>query len=186
MKPQLAGAKKRLKATGSEAALSLQQELVAAIHGAFEVAVEIAVREVTKLVSEATGDAYAEIQRENESLKQRLQRAEAKLEERGGSSPRTKQHLNATSRTDQPPHLKCNHKSSNPNVDIVFSGTGVKGHAPVVGQTHSRVHQLPDPQSTHEEQRSGDSNTQHVSEAASERADDGGAVACLLAFTEGR
>ncbi|KAK5926858.1 hypothetical protein CgunFtcFv8_022395 [Champsocephalus gunnari] len=184
MKPQLAGAKKRLKAAGSEAALSLQQELVAAIHGAFEVAVEIAVREVTKLVSEATGDAYVEIQRENESLKQRLQRAEAKLEERGGSSPRTKQHLNATSRTDQPPHLKCNQKSSNPNVDIVFSGTGVKDHVPVVGQTHSRVHQLPDPQSTHEEQRSGDSNTQHFSEAASERADDGGAVACLLAFTE--
>ncbi|KAK5866289.1 hypothetical protein PBY51_020491 [Eleginops maclovinus] len=190
MKPQLVGAKKRLKAAGSEAALSLQQELVAAIHGAFEVAVEIAVREVTNLVGQATGEAYAEIKRENESLKQRLQRAEAKLEKRGGSSsPRTKQLPNATALTDQQPHLERHQKSPNPKV---LCGTGVKYQALVVGQTHSRAHQLPDPQSTLEEQRSrdantqhvSDANTQHVSDAASEKADDEGTVACLLAFTE--
>lgn len=59
--------------------LSLQRELVAVIHGAFEVAVEIAAREVKSLVGQATSDMYEELQRENESLKQRLRRAEALL-----------------------------------------------------------------------------------------------------------
>lgn len=173
MKPQLTGTKTRPKAAGAEADLSLQEELIAAIHGAFEVAVEIAVREVTKLVGRATGDVYEELRRENESLKRRLQRAgamldSARMEERGGSSPPTKQLQNANKPTDQQPHLKYNQKSPNPKVGNVHSCTGVRGESPA---GHSRAPQPPDPQ--HEEQRS----FQHLSDAASEK-DDGGAVAC--------
>lgn len=75
MKPQLAATNR----SGTDAVLSFQQELVAVIHGAFEVAVEIAVREVKTLVGQATSDIYEELRRENESLKQKLQRAEALL-----------------------------------------------------------------------------------------------------------
>lgn len=105
MRPNLTGPKKRpsvAKPAGAEAALSLQEELVAAIQGAFEVAVEIAIQEVTKLVGPTAGDDYEKMRRENESLKQRLQRAEAMLdsvsmEERDGSSPpHAKQLLDAT------------------------------------------------------------------------------------------
>ncbi|XP_040041807.2 uncharacterized protein LOC120824796 isoform X1 [Gasterosteus aculeatus] len=78
MKPQPAETNKRQKA--AEAALSLQEELAAAIHGAFRVAVEIAVQEVTKLVHQATGSVYGELRRENESLKRRLQTAEDLLD----------------------------------------------------------------------------------------------------------
>ncbi|XP_030002416.1 gastrula zinc finger protein 5-1 [Sphaeramia orbicularis] len=81
MKPQVIGTKKaRSQSKPDRVQASLQEELTAAIHGAFEVAVEIAVREVTKLVGLATGDMYEEMRRENESLKQRLQRAESLLD----------------------------------------------------------------------------------------------------------
>uniref|UniRef100_A0A1A7WTV0 Zinc finger, FYVE domain containing 27 n=1 Tax=Iconisemion striatum TaxID=60296 RepID=A0A1A7WTV0_9TELE len=82
MKPQMAGTQKRTlaaRACKTDAVLSFQDELVAVIHGAFEVAVEIAVREVKTLVGQATSDIYEELQRENESLKEKLQRAEALL-----------------------------------------------------------------------------------------------------------
>ncbi|XP_044046222.1 zinc finger protein 8 [Siniperca chuatsi] len=176
-----------MKPQPAEAALSLQEELIAAIHGAFEVAVEIAVREVTKLVGPATGDVYGKMRRENESLKQRLQRAEAMLdcarrEDRGGSSPpHKKQLLNAASHADRPPHPKYNQKSPNPKVDNVHCCTGVRGDTPPAG--HSRAEQPPDPQQKHvsrnEEQRSGeDEKTQHVSDAASDPEKNEYVVAC--------
>ncbi|CAB1351890.1 unnamed protein product [Coregonus sp. 'balchen'] len=65
-----------------EVSLSFQDELAATIHGAFEVAVEIAVLEVTKLVGQALGDVRDQMHetlRENKSLKQRLQTAEQEL-----------------------------------------------------------------------------------------------------------
>ncbi|KAJ8254771.1 hypothetical protein GJAV_G00197180 [Gymnothorax javanicus] len=71
---------------GSEVSLSFQDELAATIHGAFEVAVEIAVLEVTKLVGQALGDVRDQMHetlRENKSLKQRLQAAEVELSVRG-------------------------------------------------------------------------------------------------------
>ncbi|XP_037546430.1 zinc finger protein 358 [Nematolebias whitei] len=79
MKPQLAETRgsAATNRSGTDAVLSFQQELVTVIHGAFEVAVEIAVREVKTLVGQATRDIYEELRRENESLKQKLQRAEA-------------------------------------------------------------------------------------------------------------
>eukprot|EP00064_Thunnus_orientalis_P009371 superscaffoldBa00001184_g9395 len=133
MKPQLIGSKKRPSVTtvaACEVALSLQEELVAAIHGAFEVAVEIAVREVTELVGQATGDIYEEMRRENETLKQRLQRAEAMLEERVDSTAPAKQ-------THQP-HIS--HMSQKPKV---HSCTGGRGDTPA---GNSRAHQPhPDP-----------------------------------------
>ncbi|KAM4595795.1 uncharacterized protein V3H82_003192 [Fundulus diaphanus] len=64
---------------GSEAVQSIQEELVAAIHGALEVAVELAVREVRTLVGQATSDMYEELRKENESLKEKLQQAEQLL-----------------------------------------------------------------------------------------------------------
>ncbi|KAJ8416621.1 hypothetical protein AAFF_G00324990 [Aldrovandia affinis] len=71
---------------GSEVSLSFQDELAATIHGAFEVAVEIAVLEITKLVGQALGDVRDQMHetlRENKSLKQRLQAAERELGVRG-------------------------------------------------------------------------------------------------------
>ncbi|XP_062292421.1 zinc finger protein 709 [Scomber scombrus] len=162
MKPQMIGSKKRpsVKAvTASEVVLSLQEELVAAIHGAFEVAVEIAVREVTELVGHATGDIYEEMQRENETLKQRLERAEAMLEEMGGSTRSAKQ-------TGQP-HL--NHMLQKAKV---HPHTGGRSDSPPEG--HSRAHLTPsDPKYKHmrrnEEQRSdGDVRKRLVSDAASD------------------
>lgn len=180
MKPQLSGNKKRLCVTqtaGAEAALCLQEELVAAIHGAFEVAVEIVVQEVSKLVGQATGDLYEEMRRENESLKQRLQRAEAmldsaRMEERCGSSPPPP----AAAATDQPPHTKYDHKSTSPKEGNEHDCRGVRGDTPAAG--HSRAEQPPDPQhqrvSRNEEQRSNcDVKTQSVSEK-----NNGCAVAC--------
>ncbi len=169
MKPQLTGTQRRptvTKPAGAEAALSLQEELVAAIHGAFEVAVEIAVGEVTKLVGRATGGIYEEMRRENETLKQRLQTAEAmldsaRMEERGGSSP---------------PHPE----SPNPKVSNVHSCAGVRGDTPPAGPSE----QPPDPRHHHasrdEQQRSGgDVKPQHVSDAASHpEGNDGCAAAC--------
>ncbi|XP_071782175.2 uncharacterized protein LOC139932336 [Centroberyx gerrardi] len=120
MKSQLPRTKKLplpvSKPAGGEVSLSFHDELVATIHGAFEVAVDIAVLEVTKLVGQAMGDLQDRMQRENESLKRRLQKAEEKLEsvrsgmgERGGT-PSAKQLLNATSHTDQPPTPQNNHR----------------------------------------------------------------------------
>lgn len=135
MRPNLTGTKKRpsvAKPAGAEAALSLQEELVAAIQGAFEVAVEIAIQEVTKLVGPTTGDDYEKMRRENESLKQRLQRAEAMLgfvsmEERGSSPPHAKQLLDATSHTgQQQPHTKCSQKRPDPGVEDVYVRAEVK------------------------------------------------------------
>lgn len=71
---------------GTEVSLSFQDELAATIHGAFEVAVEIAVLEITKLVGQALGDVRDQMHetlRENKSLKQRLQAAELDLSARG-------------------------------------------------------------------------------------------------------
>ncbi|XP_047220197.1 zinc finger protein 70 [Girardinichthys multiradiatus] len=65
---------------GSEAVRSLQEELVAAIQGALEVAMELAVQEVRALVGQATSDMYEELRRENESLREKLQRAERMLD----------------------------------------------------------------------------------------------------------
>ncbi|KAM4611846.1 uncharacterized protein ACJ7VT_012487 [Polymixia lowei] len=132
MTSQLAMSKKMVlpvsKSTGCEISLSLQDELVATIHRAFEVAVDITVLEVTKLVGQAVGDfrdQMRDTQRENESLKQRLQKAEEKLdmvrncmeeekldavrncmEERRGSPP-SKQL--STNRTPRSPGLQDTH-----------------------------------------------------------------------------
>nr|XP_020451798.1 zinc finger protein 502-like isoform X2 [Monopterus albus] len=141
MRPQLT--KKRpsvTKPARSEAALSLQEELVAAIHGAFDVAVEIAVRDVKKLLARAaTGDNYEEMRRENASLKQRLQRAEAlldsaRMEGRGGSSP-SKQLFNATKHRGQQLHSRYKQISPNPKVGSVHSGTGGRDDAPPAADT---------------------------------------------------
>ncbi|XP_040892448.1 zinc finger protein 79 [Toxotes jaculatrix] len=177
MKPQLTGTKKHpsmSKPDGAEAALSLQEELVAAIHGAFEVAVQIAVREVKKLVGQTAGDIYEEMRRENESLKQRLQRAEAMLDsarmkESGGSLAPTKRLCNASKHTDQPPHHKCNQIRVSPKVAGVHNGRGIRGDAPPA--SHIRAQQPADPRDKHEsrneEQRSGDENkTQLVRDAS--------------------
>ncbi|XP_020491553.2 zinc finger protein 529 [Labrus bergylta] len=103
MKPSLT--RTRTGSCETKAALSLQDELVAAIHGAFEVAVEITVREVSKLVDQVTGDVCDEMRRENESLKQRLQEAEAMLD-----STRI---LKATKHTDTPTFSKYKQESPN-------------------------------------------------------------------------
>lgn len=62
---------------GFEIPSSLQENLTTAIHGAFEVAVEIAVLEVTKLFSVAAGDMYEKMQQENRTLKKELQKAQS-------------------------------------------------------------------------------------------------------------
>ncbi|XP_036453546.1 zinc finger protein 3-like isoform X1 [Colossoma macropomum] len=72
-----------LALSGGEVSLSFRDELAATIHGAFEVAVEIAVLEVSKLVSQALGDVREQMQetlRENKFLKSRLQSAELELD----------------------------------------------------------------------------------------------------------
>ncbi|XP_070841677.1 uncharacterized protein [Chaetodon trifascialis] len=150
------------KQAADEAALSLKEELVAAIHGAFEVAVEIAVQEVTKLVGQATGDVYEEMRRENESLRQRLQRAEAMLdcarqEEAGGSCALTKHLLDATDQTDLPLHRKCTQKSPDRELGNVHRSSEVRGDAG--GRSRADPHQKH--VIRNEEQR-----TQHVSDAA--------------------
>ncbi|KAG9274169.1 zinc finger protein 184 [Astyanax mexicanus] len=70
-------------ALSGELSLSFRDELAATIHGAFEVAVEIAVLEISKLVSQALGDVRDQMQetlRENQFLKSRLQSAEQELD----------------------------------------------------------------------------------------------------------
>lgn len=149
MKPQLSGATRRASATphaADDAALLLQEELVAAIYGAFEVAVQIAVGEVKRLLGRNSGDMYEGMRRENESLKQRLHRAEAMLEPASdGSPPPTKRHLD-------PPDQ---YGRTRPTLDAggVHGCEGVRGDAPPARPPPS------DPQdrhvSRHEEQRSG-------------------------------
>ncbi|XP_068448327.1 zinc finger protein 91 isoform X2 [Clinocottus analis] len=177
MKPKLTTNNKRPKADLAEAALSLQEELAAAIHGAFEAAVEIAVREVTKLVGQATGAVHEEMRRENESLKQRLQRAEdmldcARMEERGGGGfPSVNKLLDATKRTNPAP-LTYSRKSPSPKVGKVHRCTGIRGAAPPPG--HSR-----ESQRKHEEQRPGDDlKTYDIGAASEKREDYESAVAC--------
>ncbi|CAJ1053118.1 zinc finger protein 90-like [Xyrichtys novacula] len=152
MKTQVTVARKRpseTKVSGAGPALSLQEELVAAIHGAFEVAVEIAVREVSKLLGQATGDICEKMRRENETLKQRLQEAEALLD--------SNQLLNAAKQKDQPTCSK--YKQKNPNL---MMDNGVRS---VIGADH----RLPDPQqeqlSRKKEQTTGDDVRRPVSDA---------------------
>ncbi|XP_026159520.1 gastrula zinc finger protein XlCGF48.2 isoform X1 [Mastacembelus armatus] len=172
MKPQLTGGKKGPSVTeAGEAALSLQEELVAAIHGAFEVAVEIAVRQVKNLLGQAAGGNYEKMRRENESLKQRLQKAEAmldsaRMERRGGSPAPSQQIFTETMHTHQQPHLKYNQKRPDPKVGSVRGCTVRRGHTPPAGE--SRAQQHPDPPvSRNDEQRSGDAvKTQGLSDAA--------------------
>lgn len=117
MKPQQAG-------TGEGAALCLRKELVAALQRAFQVAVEIAVQEVTKLVSRATEDHYDDMRRENEFLRERLRLAEAvqdsvrtEEEERGGGSPpHTKELLVANDHTGQQPDAARSQEATDPKV----------------------------------------------------------------------
>ncbi|KAM9856948.1 uncharacterized protein ACBR49_000616 [Aulostomus maculatus] len=112
MKPQLVGTQKRLSVStcaGAGVALSLRKQLTAVINGAFEVAVEIAVREVTELIGQVTGDIYEEMRRENECLKQRLHRAG----QEGCASPVTTSQLQAAGdRAHQDPHLGYDHVST--------------------------------------------------------------------------
>ncbi|XP_028263187.1 zinc finger protein 287-like [Parambassis ranga] len=147
---------------GDEAALFFQEALVAAIHEAFEVAVGIAVEEVKTRVGQATSDIYEELRRENESLKQRLQRAEALLDKRGGSSPTPNKHIycKARKRTDRPP--QPNQINPKPAVSSVRGCTGVTGESPAA---HSGARQ---PQQT----ASSDGGAQSDSEAASDPEDE--------------
>ncbi|XP_022611231.1 zinc finger protein 454-like [Seriola dumerili] len=179
MKPRLTGTTKRpsvTKPAGDEASRCLQEELVAAIHGAFEVAVEIAIRDVKKLVGQTAGDIYEEMRRENESLKERLQRAEAMLDsvrvkESGGSPPPPSKQLFSTAKhADQLLHPTCNQISPDPEVGNMRSCRRLRGDAPPA--SHSRAQQPAHPQdkhvSRHDEQRSGDGGkTQTISDAAS-------------------
>ena len=85
MKPMLTRSQKRSWSTnpsGAEA-VSGQEELVAAIRGALEAAVEMAIGEVRSLLE--TRDSHEELRRENESLKEQLQRAEFLLDSGPGS-----------------------------------------------------------------------------------------------------
>lgn len=70
-------------AVSSEISISFRDELAATIHGAFEIALDVAVREVSKLVGQALGDVREQMQetlRENKSLKLRLQSAKTELD----------------------------------------------------------------------------------------------------------
>lgn len=124
MKPQLSGAQRRAFAPslcGSEAVRSIQEELVAAIHGALEVAVEIAVREVRTLVSQATSDMYVELRRENESLKETLAECE-RLEDndsgvmRRGEAPHPSPCTNATTESTEIRSEPAGHDCPGPDV----------------------------------------------------------------------
>lgn len=145
MKPQLSRGRKppspaSAAAAGQQLSLAFHDELVATIHGAFEVAVDIAVLEVTKLVGQAMGDLQLQMQRENESLKQRLQKAEETLEcVRGctgeiSGNVSAKQLVNASRKPqDCPP-------AGNPKQDCVRLG----GSTPL-----KHANQPPDPQDNH-------------------------------------
>ncbi|KAF7656678.1 hypothetical protein LDENG_00037770 [Lucifuga dentata] len=132
MKPHLNRSQKVLlsKHSGghvSQVSLSFQKQLVAAIHGAFEVAVDIAVREVIKLVGEAMGELSEEMRRENEFIQHRVQRAEAQVDSE--ESP-TKQVLNANNHTDEPAHPEYNLRTRYPKEINVQSSTGDRSISP--------------------------------------------------------
>ncbi|KAK7930193.1 hypothetical protein WMY93_006588 [Mugilogobius chulae] len=74
-KNKIVPSKSSLK-SGFEMPPSLRENLTSAIHGAFEVAVEMAVLEVTKLISVAAEDICGEMRQENESLKEELEKAQ--------------------------------------------------------------------------------------------------------------
>ncbi|XP_008294474.1 zinc finger protein 2-like [Stegastes partitus] len=164
MKPQPIGTKTWPCVTDSA---SFQEELVAAIHGAFEVAVEVAVREVKQLVVQATSDMYGELRRENESLKQRLQRAEALLdsvrtEGRCSSPPPAKKLFNGTKRADPPLYPNCSQKSPNP----AHSCTGVRGESP---PAHQPLNSQQRHMGRNEQTSSSDVKRQCVNDADAER-----------------
>ncbi|XP_034544211.1 zinc finger protein 90-like [Notolabrus celidotus] len=167
MKTEMTRARKRsseTEAAGAEAAQSLQEELMAAIHGAFEVAVEIAVQEVSKLVGQATGVIREEMRQENETLKQRLQEAEALLE-----SDRL---LNAAKLKNQPTCSKYEQQSPNLIVRNGVKGITRADHPQHPDPQHPDHPQHPDPQREHlrrrREQRSREVKIQLIS-GASER-----------------
>lgn len=112
MKPQLFGAQKRVSAPslcGSETVRTIQEELVAAIHGALEVAVEIAVRQVKAIVAQATNDIYKELRRENE----KLQRAEQML----ADSVRIEERDSGVRRGEGAPHPSpCRPNANDPEI----------------------------------------------------------------------
>lgn len=117
---------------------SLEEELAAAIHGAFEAAVEVAVREVSKLFSTAAGDMYEKIRQENETLKQELQKAKA-----SEIRPRTGSH------SPQNSHLL--HTST--HADLNMATHNVYNCNQIGGETHSANQPLLD--NYHEEQEAG-------------------------------
>lgn len=142
---------------GAEAARCLQEELVAAIHGAFEVAVQLAVREVKKLLGPTAGHMCEEMRRENASLKARLQSAEAMLESqqrvrgRRGSARPPKQHLGATQDAGQ----LSDPISPAPEAGDVQTCREVRGDA-AVSHSSAGLVALPRGNVDHEEQGSGD------------------------------
>ncbi|XP_029000792.1 zinc finger and BTB domain-containing protein 49 [Betta splendens] len=156
----------------AEAALSLQEELVAAIHGAFEVAVEIAVREVKKLLAQTKGDHCEAMRRA--SVKQRAEATClldcARAEEGGGGTPALskKRPFKSTERTDQQPLCDFSATSPEPTAGNVHScGTVGGGDAPAA--RHGRAQRHPDLQeeSSVEEQGSVTTDgTQYVRDAA--------------------
>ncbi|XP_023688175.1 uncharacterized protein [Paramormyrops kingsleyae] len=98
-----------------EVSLSFQDELAATIHGAFEVAVEIAVLEITKLVGQALGDVRDQMHetlRENKTLKMRLQTAEQQLDAlRCSLGDESKARL-VTATQAQKPHISSKAKAA--------------------------------------------------------------------------
>lgn len=118
---------------------SMEEELSAAIHGAFEAAVEMAVREVSKLFSVAAGDMYKKISQENEMLKLELQKAKfSEIHPKNGNdSPQNSHRLHASTQED----LNMTHNVYNCNQ--------------IGGETHSANQPLSD--SHHQEQAVGHS-----------------------------
>lgn len=126
MKPQLFGAQERVSAPslcGSAAVRSIQEKLVAAIHGALEVAVELAVREVKALVGQATNDMYEELRRENETLNEKLQRAEQML----ADSVRIEEKDSSVRREGAPHPSSCRPNANNPEITGEPAGHGCPG-----------------------------------------------------------
>lgn len=146
MKPQLSGSQKR---PWPEAALSVQEEVVAAIRGALEVAVEMAIGEVTSLLHQAARDTHEELRRENESLKEKLQRAEAMLDcelmEGGGGSPAGL--LLGLERRDEQKRPYCSHRNTHEKV----SDTGARSDP--VGLSSTNPHLGDEDVSCHGDQR---------------------------------
>lgn len=145
----------------AETALSLQEELVAAIHGAFEVAVEIAVREVKKLLGQTTGDHYEEMRRGNVSLKQRaeavLNCAPTEAEGGGTAGLSKKQDFKVTKRIDRQLHLNFNPASPEPIESNMHRCTLGGGDAPAACNGRAQLHPDLQQHSSGDEQGSGNS-----------------------------